>query len=213
MITKIFGIWRIIVEIFSSEWILTRLKIPNGGPVIVLRCILSALLLFLLILGILNLIDPTKNWEFSMIELRTQIIDRYTIYAVLFAGMYTILYSRFSSQWSYLANLYNKITELKVTSNSGLDDAKLSMWKAAFLEDADNLHLACKGTYVAIILLWGEDKVVKDTFIRYSPGGEQRFNDLMKRAQESSDIVNLKFKRPNKRVQNDGEPAAPASDS
>jgi len=198
MINDIFKIWRYIVEFLSSEWILTRFKIPNGGPVIALRSLISSIILFLLIIAFLNIVDPTKSWQFSFLELKTQIIERFTLFGVIFAGMYTALYARFSSQWTYLANLYNKIKEIEASSPTTLNNNALAEWKAGFIEDADNLHIGCKGTFVTIIKVWGENEAVKDAFIENSPGGEERYNELMARVYESIRIVEKKFNRPNK---------------
>ena len=174
----------------SSEWILTKLDIPNGGAVIFFRSLMSSIFIFLLVLGFLNVIDPTKSWAFSMNELRVEIIDKFTWFGAIFAAMYTGLYARFASQWSYLAGLYNSIKETEAKSPDG---QVIAQWKAGFLEDADNLHIACKGTFVTTIKAWGEYEDVKREFISNSPGGEKRFNRLMRRVNESIRIVEKKY--------------------
>ncbi len=37
-------------------------------------------------------------------------------FGAIFAAVYFALYARFASQWSYLANLYNKIKEAETRS-------------------------------------------------------------------------------------------------
>lgn len=190
MAIGIFKLWRVIVLFISSEWILTKLDIPNGGAVITFRSLVSSIFIFLLVLGFLNVIDPTKSWTFSIDELRAESIDKFPWFAAIFAAMYTGLYARFASQWSYLANLYNSI---KRTEANSPDLEVMDQWKAGFLEDADNLHLACKGTFVTTIKIWGEKEEVKKEFIEYCPGGEKRYNRLMGRVNESMRVVAKKY--------------------
>ncbi len=190
MATKIFSIWRFIVNIFSAEWLITKLEIPNGGPVVLFRAIWSSSFLFLLYLGTQNALDPMRGWEFSFAELRLQSSQNLHWYGVIFAGMYTALYTRFSSQWSYLAEVYNAI---KASEAGGGNAEVLAEWKAGFLEDAENLHIACKGTVVSIVMSWGRDELVRQAFINHTPGGETRYNRLMERAEFSTTLVHDKY--------------------
>lgn len=189
MATEIFKIWRVFVLLISSEWILTKYDIPNGGAVIFFRSLLSSVFIFLLVLVFLNVVDPSRTWEFSLYELRTQIVSKFTWFGAIFAAMYTGLYARYSSQWSYLANLYNSIKQTEAISTNA---KVLAQWKAGFLEDADNLHIACKGTFVSTIKVWGELDDVKEELLKNTPGGEKRFNRLLERANYSLSIVNRK---------------------
>ena len=180
--TRIFELWRLFVIFLSSEWILTKLDIPNGGAVILFRSLVSSIYIFLLVLGFVNAIDPTKSWVFSYNEFEVESIDKFVWFGAIFAAVYTGLYARFASQWSYLANLYNTI---KQTEANSPEPQVMAEWKAGFLEDADNLHVACKGTFVTTIKVWGDNEAVKTEFIKHSPGGEERFKRLMNRVNES----------------------------
>nr|WP_313657410.1 hypothetical protein [Achromobacter ruhlandii] len=95
----------------------------------------------------------------------------------IFGGVYLALYARFSAQWTYVANLYNMI--LQARANGGAYEHVRATWAAAFIEDADNLHLAMKPSVAPIIRAWRGDKDVEKIFVKHSPGGQERWNYLM----------------------------------
>jgi len=88
-------------------------------------------------------------------------------FGAIFAACYVALYSRFSSQWTYLANVYNQI---KAAETSAETDKKILIaeWKAGFIEDALTLHLAYKPIFSATINVWGRDESVAEAFEKYS---------------------------------------------
>jgi len=139
---------RFILLILSNEWLLTKYDIPNGGVVIIIRSFLSSLFLFIIFISLKNIVDPSKSWSFSFFDLRLQVMQLIPVYGILFGAIYTALYARFSSQWSYLASLYNSIKETEALNG---DEDILAEWKAGFIEDAENLHLACKSSFVSIV--------------------------------------------------------------
>lgn len=177
---KWFTSWNLFVTIVSFEWLLTLTRRPNGGSIILLRALLTAIFVFILVLGLINLLDPTKTWPSDFRELRIMLNEKIPWFGAIFASIYIALYARFASQWTYLANLYNSIKETEARVASDRKAAPIiADWKAGFLEDAENLHLATKGTFVAVLKIWGEDKTVRSAFIRNTPGNERRFTDLM----------------------------------
>ena len=91
---------------------------PNGGTVIALRSLYVAILVLLLTLLLYNVLDPRRScivvWErkcdFDYLEMFDQVVRIFSgWFAAVLAAVYVALYSRFQSQWSYLANLYNQI--------------------------------------------------------------------------------------------------------
>jgi hypothetical protein len=122
--------------------------------------------------------------KFSSTALRLALKNTLPWYGAIFAGVYAALYARFSSQWTYLAALYYQIkaTEAQVvagsTSSSKTGEIITSM-KASFIEDADDLHLALKPMFAALIRTWSQDEKVKVEFVEYAPGGQLRFNSLL----------------------------------
>lgn len=182
---------RFILLILSSEWLLTKLDIPNGGVIIIMRALLTSLLIFAIVLSLKNLIDPTKSWMFSFSDLRFQVMELIPLYGILFGAIYTALYARFASQWNYLASLYNSIKETEALNG---DPEIISEWKAGFIEDAENLHLACKSSFVTIVKIWGENEKVKACYLKNTPGGEARYIKLMGNVKHSEQLVEDKYK-------------------
>lgn len=56
----------------------------------------------------------------------------------------------------------------------------LAEWKAAFIEDAEYLHLSHKENFVSIIYAWSQEEKVKEKYIKHTPGGEERFESLVR---------------------------------
>jgi len=187
-------IWKCVVCLFSSEWVLTGLRWPNGSEAILLRSVISSILLFMLVLLTLNVIDPSRTWQPSFAELRIQVSGRTGWLGMIFAAVYTALYAKFSSQWTYLANLYNQIKQVE-TSTQFADPDALAEWKAGFIEDAENLHLACKGSFVSVIKAWTSEESVKEKYVKHTPGGEERFGLLVGQVESSATRVEKGFKR------------------
>jgi hypothetical protein len=101
--------WDCFVTWASWEWILN--KRPNGGTAVFVRSLLIALELYAFGLFARNMIDPARTGDFHWTELRTQLLDSFQWFGTIFAGAYVALYSRFASQWAYLASLYNQIKQ------------------------------------------------------------------------------------------------------
>jgi hypothetical protein len=120
--------------------------------------VLIALQTYAVGLVLRNLLDPARGWHFSFAELRQQMLDSFQWFGTVFAGAYVALYTRFASQWAYLASLYNQIksAECKPAGNQ----QALAEWKAAFIEDAFELHLANKHQFKSIIREWSRDEQV-----------------------------------------------------
>lgn len=167
--------WDKLIAVISAEWLLK--KRDNGGALIALRSLIVSAIIFSLSIIILNLADPTRGYEFSGDQLGLDIKEYLSWFGVLFGSTYAALYSRFSSQWSYLANLYNSIKQTE-SSTKDLNKCAIAEWKAGFIEDAEYLHLAHKTNFVSIISAWCKDADVKKKYIQHTPGGEARFIKL-----------------------------------
>lgn len=57
----------------------------------------------------------------------------------------------------------------------------MASWKAAFIEDAEDLHLASKPMFLVAVHDWGTDARVASKFVRNTVGGGTRLNALLKR--------------------------------
>jgi hypothetical protein len=166
--------WNKFISIISAEWLLK--KMDNGGAVIVLRSLIVSLILFAFSLAVINWVDPDRGYKFSVTQLGYDIKQKISWFGIFFGSVYVALYTRFASQWSYLANLYNSIKQTSCTENINKD--VLAEWKAGFIEDAEYLHLAHKENFASIIHVWCQDQNVCKKYIDYTPGGEERLNSL-----------------------------------
>ncbi|MBI2074168.1 MAG: hypothetical protein HYT81_14230 [Gemmatimonadetes bacterium] len=139
---------------------------------------LVGLLIYAIAVALSEVLDPTKAFRFSWTAARLAVKGTLPWFGAIFAGVYAAFYARFSSQWSYLAELYNQIkaTEAQAPPTAA---ATIASWKAGFIEDADELHLAPKPMYAAIIRTWLSDAAVRNDFIEYAPGGQARLDSLM----------------------------------
>jgi hypothetical protein len=178
-----FRFWQFFARAASFEWLLTPTQ-PNGGDIVLLRAVCVALEMVLVTLILMNVLDPCLSWYFSVHALQTQLIELSPWFAAATGAVYAALYTRFSSQWSYLATLYNQIkqTEVQLLGNTaeGVSNAKdkLAQWKAGYIEDAQDLHLHTKPNIAGIIHFWSQDSTVADAFIKGAPGGQARWDKV-----------------------------------
>lgn len=158
----------------SAEWLLNGFR-PNGGDTIVARSLVITVWATILAVLLQAWIDPTRTVR-SWLAFREQVLALAPWSGAVFAGAYLALYARFSSQWGYLANLYNQIKE--VEAGEVKNPAAMASWKAGFIEDAQNLHLACKESIAPILHAWSADPEVEKAFVKYVPGGKKRLDAL-----------------------------------
>lgn len=196
-------IWSNFVHVVSFEWLLK--KQPNGGDIILLRAVLIAISVYLLVIGIKHGIDPTRITCFNIRELQLEVGATLPWFGAIFGAVYVALYARFSSQWSYLANLYNQIKAAEVAALARLAEKKptnvsakeviqkLAEWKAGYIEDAEGLHLATKKSFAPIIWFWLRNKDVRNAYIHATPGGAERCQLLIDAVKKvSEDLGGIK---------------------
>lgn len=175
-----------IIKFLTLEFILDHH--PNGGTVVLVRSIWCSVVVYALTVFLVVWIDPDLSPadNTTMYTIREKVVETIPWYGAILAALYTAFYSRFSAQWSYLANLYNQIKA--VESNSPTATA-LVEWKSGFLEDCDEVHLLRKPIMAAIVVNWGKDPKVKESFIK--EWGSQRFLKILYTAKQikyASDI-------------------------
>ncbi|RUM94403.1 MAG: hypothetical protein DSZ28_03365 [Thiothrix sp.] len=170
-----------IFEYLSGEWMLTKCGKANGGTIILLRSSFVTVLITGSIAICSCIFDGS---EIQAIGIKST--------GAIFAVVYAALYSRFASQWSYLSNLYNSIKQTEVNNNGRTKKSRsMAEWKAGFMEDAENLHMAGKSSFSPIIKSWGGHKKVKDAFIKNASNkGEDRYEKLMDTATKSCKSLN-----------------------
>lgn len=149
---------------------------PNGGDVVVFRTLWVDLIL-LVVMGAIKATD----WPYiSACEFLSQTLDevigmlRDTQGPVVFGAVYVALYARFTSQWTYMANLYNLIKQAEVTQSGptppppptpvppvppvlqalSAQALAIAQWKAGYIEDAYTTHMATKPMVAGVIKAW-----------------------------------------------------------
>ena len=170
-----------VVSLFSCEWLITKTKHPNGGEIVFLRALLIALVVYLLTVAAKHGLDPQRTRSPDLAEFRAELAASLPIFGAIFAFVYFALYARFASQWTYLSNLYNKIKETEARTAES-DDAKriIAHWKADFLEDAADLHLATKRVFAPLVAEWAKDPTVREGFLNHMSRTDKMFNDLVR---------------------------------
>jgi len=155
-----FSVWERLVRVLSCEWLLDI--VPNGGALILLRTLVIALSVDLLaVLGV-ALLDPTRSGAVTLPFFRSELAEKLPWLGAIFAVVYAALYTRFASQWTYLAGVYNQIKAAEARNDC--DPLKIAEWKAGFIVDAHELHLAQKALFAEIILAWRDDPAVELMF-------------------------------------------------
>jgi hypothetical protein len=163
-----------LVEFGSGEYLLRN--DCNGGNIVFLRACHSTIVILTLALLFKNWVDPNRTAVFSFVEFRTQLAGISAWLGPVFAGAYAALYTRFASQWTYLAGVYNQIKAAQSRKDADLE--VIAQWKAGFIEDAADLHLILKPTFASIVREWTKNRRVREMFEMHSPGGRARLQEL-----------------------------------
>lgn len=180
------GLWKCIGKVpyvLSGEFFLEGNA--NGGGVVVVRSLFTATLLFLFAIFLLEILDPKSIWSFSGADLAMQVRDKLGWFGGIFAAVYAALYTRFTTQWGYLGGLYNTLmVDTSRTSwfddRSHMDKGLAERW-AAFIEDAEELHLAMKLNYAHPINYLLQTPTIREAYMEGRPNGEERLNKLKRR--------------------------------
>ncbi|WP_171957722.1 hypothetical protein [Stenotrophomonas maltophilia] len=166
------------LRLLSAEFLLDSR--PNGGDVVLLRSIWVTFVLLLLLLPFKAFFAEGTVLEFSLEQLKDDLGKMIPWGGAIFAGAYVALYARFSAQWSYLATLYNQLMATSVAMPAGKieDNEYLRIWRAGFIEDAQDLHLAGKSMFRAMIVGLMSDEAVTEEFVNSVDNGEMRLRKL-----------------------------------
>ena len=196
-----------VLEWASGEFLLTRYRCANGGTVVFVRSALIALLFFSLLLVLLNAMDPARSGPPSLLEFQRQLIQYGAWIGPLFGSAYAALYARFSSQWSYLAGVYNQLKAAQ--AKDGSDSNAIAEWRAGFVEDCDDLHLLEKEMFASIVhgLIVGDAPHVTTVcaaFDQYTPGGQARREQIAKRVTQVFDRIKARYPMMNPSVAANG---------
>lgn len=137
-------------EVLLSCW-------ANCGTLIAFRSFWASCVICMAGLLLTNSLDPTRSAPPEWRELRAQVVAGLPGFATVLAATYAAFYTRFSSQWTYVAEVYNSIKAAEYSTAAG-NGAALAEWKAGFIEDCEDLHLARKPSLATTIHAWGGRK-------------------------------------------------------
>jgi len=158
----------IFVDWLSGEWLLTGR--PNSGAVVFLRSLLVSAYFIIFALAFKCAVDPDTSKDFSLYALRSVLRDHLGWIGTVFAATYVGFYSRYASQWGYLASLYNQI----MATASGLpneerENESFLNWQAGFIEDCYFLHLDRKPIFAILIKEMLSDSAIRMCFVDAAP--------------------------------------------
>lgn len=168
--------WKKFWSAVTGEWMF-RWGCPNGGTIIFFRSVQVTVILYVIASWLASLFNATWPWHHDFGFLWHQGADSVSWLGAIFAAVYAALYARFASQWSYLAGVYNQMRQTLVTTKEP-DRDHLVMWRAAFIEDALDLHLATKPMFAPFLLRMLDMPAVAAKFDAYTVDGWERRKDL-----------------------------------
>jgi hypothetical protein len=173
--------WRafeVLVSLASAEFLLYF--VPNGGSVILARSLWTSALAFTAALILKVVLEPgavVLSWSVIL----SRALEHFVWLGAIFGATYAALYSRFASQWTYLAELYNTMMATRIQGDDDLGEKRgeaYVRWCAGFIEDAINLHLAAKPLYASVIRGFLEDAEVRGALFDFTPGARERLRHL-----------------------------------
>lgn len=176
-----------IVDFVSGEHFITmRSRRSNGGGTVAVRAVWTALLVFAFLLVLREVTHPDAiipSWSWA--QLVSGAREKVELFFAVFAGAYVSYYGRFASQWTYLANLYNQIRAADVQASALPPDqkastvAELSHWKAEWIADSHNVHLAGKPLFASVVISWlQEDSLRKIIATDYTANDRKRYAEI-----------------------------------
>jgi hypothetical protein len=180
-------------QLVTGEWMFWWGR-PNGGTVIIWRSVQITLTMYLLGLALRSFFKAgcPGPCHFEIGGLLHDGAETVPWLGAIFAAVWAALYARFSSQWTYLAGVYNQIKQTLVNLDN-LKDLKdrdperaeqLRLWRAGFIEDALDLHLATKPMFATFVQRTLEDEEVAKRFDQYTVNGKERRERLLKQLEK-----------------------------
>lgn len=156
----------------------------NGGTVVFLRACIVTAILVIVVLPAKSYLSKDSALVFSVNQLKIELGELIPWAGAIFAAAYAALYARFAAQWNYLASLYNQIvaTSLTLELQESKSDPRMHGWRAAFVEDAIDLHLAGKSMFRdAIVHYLSVDQGVLNAFVNHTSGAAAKIDELERR--------------------------------
>jgi hypothetical protein len=187
------AMWRVLDRVFyfiSGEILLQDR--PNGGTAILVRALWVTVFIYVAAVVWLGFLRTGLGPRVDGVELRAVLADTLPWAGAIFAAAYAALYSRFSSQWTYLAGVYYQYmsTRAQAPIDGNAERAGIyEAWKAALVEDAEDLHLATKKMYSTLLLELLTDEGVRRTFADTAAGGQPRLDRLIGKLERAAETT------------------------
>lgn len=152
----------------------------NSGGLILARSLFCAsIAIFLSVLAEVLLSNQSPSSEAEPVRVSKILIERIPWFGASFALIFNHLNQKFSSQWLYLANLFNSICKANLEMSRGQDATDLLLqWKASFIEDVHNLHLHKKGAFSIASHFMLRDTRIREKIVNSSPKGASIVKDF-----------------------------------
>jgi len=178
-------------DFLAGEWLLGIFK-SNGSVVVALRALWTTVIFAVIAVIVVSVFDPARTGPVSVHGALDAFWSVSNHIALFLGASYIAFYARFVSQWGYLAGLYNMIKQTEATAES--DKKIIAEWKAGYLEDAENLHLATKNNLAPVLYAWVQDPAVIRAYIKNTPGGTNRLRRLRRLACRAYEEEAVKWK-------------------
>jgi hypothetical protein len=127
----------------------------NSGTLVLLRSIYVAAIFFLFAVGLDSMLSYSARVSFDRGVFSRSVREHLPWYGAALGGVYAALYARFSSQWQYLAGLYNQLMAAEDARPRvllvGEHRKRRMLWWHAFIVDAQDLHLALKPSFAGAV--------------------------------------------------------------
>lgn len=175
IIHSLLRFWSSCVSFFSAEFLLKWNA--NSGSIVIARSFWSAFWFMVAAIIGNSFLDNGFSGSIDPVIVLAGFKAHPTWFALVFAAVYTALYTRFAAQWKYLADLYNaqKAVMINLSDAPGRETERakaLVEWKAGFVADAENLHLYSKDLFGTVVTTYLEDADVKNEYDEINGQGE-----------------------------------------
>ncbi len=165
------------LNILTGEFFLKFM--PNGGKAVLFRAAFVSVYLYLVAIAIKSYTGDGAVLVFSLEQLFAEVNETIPWAGAIFGAVYAALYARFSSQWTYLADLYNQQLAVAVTASEGnLNEENYAIWQAAFIEDAVCMHLATKRGFSNAIYSMLKEQQIRNILEKDGHFGTDRVQEL-----------------------------------
>jgi len=180
---------------------------PNGGTMIFLRSIWISIIVFFIALWLRSLFHARYPWTFVPSELFRNFPETLAWIGTIFAFTYLALYTRFASQFNYLAGVYNQImaTRSEIRGLAATEELRnpdnnrsVIAWQAGFIEDAEALHLATKTMFSTAIWFMLENRDIYDAYVEHTvhaDKGARKLITSLKKSIGERELIRMRASR------------------